>query len=186
MSPILGIYASQISGHLTPPPSFYNIATATGNGTATNITFSSIPQTYKSLQLRIIAQDIISGTVVPQVNIWVNGNSSGIYANHTLEGDGSSAFASGATGNPLILSQYVPYALNANIYGVGIFDFIDYASTSKNKTARGIQGYNKNGSGNIQLSSGLYPSTTAITSITIGYAASGFSTSSTFALYGIN
>jgi len=38
------------------PSSFESIATATGSG-QTSVTFSSIPSTYKHLQIRIIARD---------------------------------------------------------------------------------------------------------------------------------
>ena len=48
--PILGIMASQISGHLSNP-SYESIATYTvGAGGSSTMVFSSIPQTYKHLE----------------------------------------------------------------------------------------------------------------------------------------
>ena len=51
--PILGIIASSIQNAIANASSYESIASFTGNGTATNYTFTSIPSTYKSLQLRI-------------------------------------------------------------------------------------------------------------------------------------
>jgi hypothetical protein len=168
------------------PSSFYNIATVNGTGSAGNITFSSIPQTYKSLQLRVICADTSAGTVAGSVSIRVNGVSTSTYSLHEIEGDGSAVNVGGFATYPAINYMYSPYSGNTNIYAVGIFDFIDYASTTKNKTSRGFFGFDKNGAGGVKLQSGSYPSTTAITSLTLVYAASAFTTSSSFALYGIN
>ena len=59
--PILGVIASGISGHLTPPwpdNSYYQIGTTTvGAGGSSSITFSSIPATYTHLQIRGIASN---------------------------------------------------------------------------------------------------------------------------------
>ena len=53
--PILGVIASQITGHLSTN-SFESIQTVTvGSGGQSSISFSSIPSTYKHLQLRCFA-----------------------------------------------------------------------------------------------------------------------------------
>jgi hypothetical protein len=55
MTPILGILASGMSGNLwAPGKDFDSIATTTvGAGGASTITFSSIPSTYRHLQIRL-------------------------------------------------------------------------------------------------------------------------------------
>jgi hypothetical protein len=65
-----------------------------------------------------------------------------------------------------------------------ICDVLDYANTNKFKTLRSLTGNDRNGSGSIWLDSGLWRSTSAITSIkfTTGTA---FAQYSQFALYGI-
>ena len=53
MAPILGIYASQISGHLFAPSGAYDsIATVTPYTTTTTVEFNSRPSTYTHLQVR--------------------------------------------------------------------------------------------------------------------------------------
>ena len=67
--------------------------------------------------------------------------------------------------------------------GVLILDVHDYASTSKNKTIRSLNGNDQNGAGDIYLTSGLWLSTAAVTSLTLFTSANYLNT--TFSLYGI-
>jgi hypothetical protein len=78
----------------------------------------------------------------------------------------------------------------ANIMGVGIVDIQDYESTTKYKTTRTLNGTDINGtiagsSGFVFVSSGLWMSTAAISSITITPDGNNFNQYSSFALYGI-
>jgi len=52
---LIGSYVPAVSG------SFESIATSTPSGGTTSITFSSIPQTFKSLQVRSIVRDTSTG-----------------------------------------------------------------------------------------------------------------------------
>ena len=182
-----GILSSQISGHLySYSTDFYQIATATvtSGGTST-ITFSSIPSTYKHLQIRAFGQSGGSGGAVDPLSLQFNGSSaSGDYDTHSLSGNGSAASASSRTsygdGVGLI-------GRNGN-WGGCVIDILDYASTTKNKTVRALGGGDANGSGIVQLSSYLWhPSTiAAITSIAIDPNGNGFNQYSQIALYGAN
>ena len=67
--------------------------------------------------------------------------------------------------------------------GVSIIDIHDYASSTKNKVIRTVSGNDQNGAGNIYLTSGLWLSTAAVTSITLFTTANYLNT--TFALYGV-
>lgn len=171
---ILGIYASQISGHLVTN-SYESIATLNLGGT-TNGTFSSIPSTYKHLQIR--GRWGASGSALIQFN----GDTASNYGNHLLYGDGASAAASSETAVGYIRIGYQA----SDTYNVGgVIDILDYTSTNKNKTTRALSGWDNNGSGVIRLDSGLWFATpAAITSIKI-YNATNFAANSTFALYGI-
>lgn len=185
--------ASAASNSVTPasPSSFESIATATGTGSSGTITFSSIPSTYKSLQIRIIAKD--SNTTVLdhfEIGMRFNSDTGTNYAYHYLAGDGSSAFAGGfATQN----YYYIPVSLatshsgETNVIAATIIDIIDYASTSKYKTSKTISGVNWNAGSTaewIALSSGLWRSTSAINSITFK-ASNNFTTATQIALYGV-
>ena len=173
MSPILGIYASQISGHLFAPSGAYDsIATTTvGSGGTGTITFSSIPSTYTHLQLRVMA---VYSAANPFGTLRFNGDSGSVYWWHQLQGNGSAASA----------SAYA--SLGSSIPTVQVADILDYTSTSKNKTIRILEGYDANGSGTLRLASGLWSATpAAITSITISTSTGTFAEYSSFALYGI-
>ena len=187
MSPILGIYASQISGHLTPPSSFYSIATATGNNTSTTITFSSIPQTYKSLQIRMMGSAAYGSNGNTNIYCQFNSDSTAAnYRNHFFFGYGSNTpIASSVALSRLCNGPDTP--VTTSTFGVGVIDFIDYTSTTKNKTTRAFTGYDFNGDGigYVALSSQLWMNTSAITSISLVAGDANWSTGTTIALYGV-
>jgi len=180
--PILGITASSI---LKVTGSYESIATATGTGSSGTITFSSIPTTYTSLQIRCTSQ--LSSTSNYAILRPNNDSSTANYTFHSMYGDGSTVTADGyITGLSGALSVYgTDSGQNSDTTGVGIVDIIDYASTTKYKTFRSITGYDDNGSGLIFLISSLWKDTTAISSLTIVAQGGNFTTKTTFALYGI-
>jgi hypothetical protein len=161
------------------PSSYESIASLTGNGSATSLTFSSIPSTYTHLQIRAIGRDS-SGY------IRFNSDTGANYSRHQLRGNGAAASAAGAASqNEMFGFDFTETGNLADTYGVGIVDIHDYASTSKYKTIRSFTGKDLNGSGNVYLYSGLWMSTSAISSITIYSPSAAPTTASTFALYGI-
>lgn len=181
MSPIPGIVASQITGHLSTS-SFESIATVTINsGTQSSILFTSIPSGYKHLQVRILGLTTAS-LIQPQMRF--NGDSSATYTRHSLYGDGTVAAAYGAASVNQIVVGGLSVGMDATYPYVCVIDILDYASTSKNKTVRSLSGSDKNGSGEIGLHSGAWLSTSAVTSISI-ISAGTYNTYSNFALYGI-
>jgi hypothetical protein len=188
--PILGIMASQISGHLWAPDGAYDsLATVTvGSGGAASVTFAGIPSTYKHLQLRYMASSA-SGSANDQIILRFNSDSSSAnYTTHQLQGNGSAASAYGyGTGG--FAGAYLDKALNGtgtDIRGVGVVDLLDYANVSKYKTMRSLQGYDANGSGFITLQSALWLNTVAINSITaVLNSTSTFTQYSQFSLYGV-
>lgn len=188
MSPILGIYASQISGHLFGPTSAYeSIATITSSGSTNLIEFTSIPSTYTHLQVRIFSRSAVSAAE-DTVYIRLNSDSSSSYSWHRLRGNGSSASAGGYYPDGIMFAGATPGAsATSSIFGTSIVDILDYRNTSKNKTIRSLGGYDANGSGMIELYSGSWNSTTAVTGVTLANYTSGnnFASGSVFALYGI-
>jgi hypothetical protein len=190
MTPMLGIMASAISGNLTPTTGYVSIATTTLNSNQTTITFSSIPSTYKHLQLRILARTNRASNTQANCLIEINSDSgSNYYPYHSIDGDGASATASanGSTGTNINVNRLSGSTATANIYGAIIVDFLDYQNTNKYKTTRSIGGVDFNGSGAINFSSGLWMSTSAINrlDITTISGTADFIQYSSFALYGI-
>ena len=178
---------NNIAGLLAAVPSlnsYESIMSASGTGSSGTITFTSIPGTYKHLQVRFFA-DLDTADRVLRMRI--NGvSSTGTYAKHGVEGNGSTASAYGVDSTSATWLD-VGYVVSAGHNpAVAIIDILDYANTSKNKTTRTLAGNDQNGAGLVGLYSGLYMSTSAITSIEFTINGSGnFSTPSSFALYGI-
>jgi len=159
---------------------FESIATATPTS-GTSVTFSSIPSTYKSLQLRMLLKtDASVGAGRIQLNADSN---SANYAAHLLRGDGANVLASGAgTGSYNGVPYYNPQ--NNGDLSVLIVDIIDYASTTKNKTVKLINGRDNNGAGYMALWSGLWINTSAVSSLVIS-GGDNFQSGTSIALYGI-
>jgi hypothetical protein len=175
--PILGILASSRPA-FELVGSYDSLATVTSDGSTGIVTFAGIPSTYKHLQLRYIARSS-SGA---DGYITLNGSTSAS-RRHWVSGDGSAAGASSDA-----LGYVVPTAGSsdaANIMGVGVIDILDYANTNKNKVTRTLGGIDKNGSGYVILYSGLWITTSAISSFSITAASGNWTTATTFALYGI-
>jgi len=164
--------------------SYESIATVTvGSGGTQSITFSSIPATYKHLQLRT------SHATNNTTNIYfrINGSTTAAeYGYHYIVGTGSgSVFAASDVSHS---NTYGVFAYNSNPsnFTAGVTDFLDYTSTTKNKTVRQLAGQDNNGSGYIQLTSNLWINTAAITSLTILSTGGDYINQySSFALYGI-
>lgn len=161
---------------------------ATTNGSSGGATFTSIPQTYTHLQLRIITKS--QGAATDFYNWRLNGNAtSGNYRTHTLLGTGASVSSyTNTTGNT---SAFIPTenpGTNAtNVFATIIIDILDYANTNKYTTMRTLAGWDANGTGQVSLSSGVWLNTSAITSIAIGgYNTDlSYSGNASYALYGI-
>lgn len=172
------------------PPSFESIATATGTGSSNTITFSSIPSTYKHLQIRGFYRDTYTGLDTSfALFVHFNGDTSDLYNAHRLQGDGSSVSAVNDSRSGKFPIWYAGYSTQTytQVGGVMIMDIHDYASTTKNKTVRTLSGVNDNGLGSngVALQSALYRSTNAINSITLTADGTAFATNTVYSLYGI-
>jgi hypothetical protein len=161
------------------PSSYESIATiTTGTG---NFSFTSIPSTYKHLQLRI---NFLTTNVGSPLGIRFNNDTSSIYAYHRLTGDGSSAGAGGQASDSYI-GLFYDKGFVGTYPNVAIIDIIDYASTTKNKTLRSFAGNDNNSTGGeVYLESGLWASTAAINRIDSVFMSGNSSV--TYSLYGIN
>ena len=180
MAIIPGIYASQISGHLQTG-NFFLIQQLSPSAVST-ISFNSIPSTYKSLQVRFN----LIGTSNVEFDIQFNGDASASnYAYHYLTARGSSVTAGGrASGTQGSISILHTGAVTT-YPTVAIIDVVDYANTSKNKTSKVFAGSNDNLTTDpvVELVSGLWLSTAAVTSLTIS---SPSTFTGTISLYGVS
>lgn len=167
------------------------IAGQTLSSSASNITFSSIPQTFTHLQVRCFAKSSRSDILVAAnlINVQFNDDTAANYVVHRLRGSGSSAESSASTSNAYVEFGNIPgsFSSETNMFGSSVTDILDYTNTNKNKVTRTIGGFDRNGDGYVGLLSGLWLSTAAINKIVIRFDAYGnpLAAGSRFDLYGI-
>jgi len=167
------------------PGAMIPIATTTvGSTSVTNIEFTSIPNVYEHLQLRVFLFGV-NATATGSINVQFNSDTGSNYAFHLLQGYGAGVDAYGAASSSN--GRFFGYrgGIRTTYATAGVVDILDYSNTNKYKTMRGLVGNDFNGSGEIQLSSSLWQNTNAITSIKIYGSDQNFGQHSTIALYGI-
>lgn len=167
------------------------ISTVTGTTSTTTFDVSSLGSTYKHLQIR---GTLRTGTT--NVNVDYTGGSGYIILNngaavttssHRLLANGTTVSSAATTsGTNSTIANSLVYAgggTEAGNHSAVIIDFLDFASSSKNKTIRSFSGgITSSGTDYLLLSSGLFASTSPITAIRIG---GGYTTTSRLSLYGI-
>lgn len=166
------------------PGSMFQIGAVTLTSGASSVTFSSIPQTYTHLQLRAIGR---ATEVAPDSvgYLQFNGDTSSNYAVHTIRGNGTNVVASGELRSNIVPFRISGGSSSANIFGGAIIDILDYTNTNKFKTTRALSGHDENSTnGVIVITSGLWRSTSSVSSITLTTDPT-WATYSSFALYGI-
>lgn len=170
---------------MTPPvfSSYESIATGYGTGSSGTVSFTSIPSTYKHLQIRV-AMLTTTGGGSPAIRF--NSDTGSNYFNHFLYGTGTTAVA-GA--NPSTANLYYGGANNGTTTTspyVAVIDILDYQNTNKYKTVRVLSGFDSNAAAGqeVGLYSGAWANTAAISSIDL-YINKNYTTDTVFALYGI-
>lgn len=176
--PILGTIASSIAKATN---SFESIATISGTGSSNTVTFSSIPSTYSFLQIRC---NWVS-TAINNPIMRFNSDTGANYGWTHLYGDGKGGNAdnNNSTGATFI---YWGYSNNNSNPNSAIIDINNYASTSKTKVAKIFSGQDNTSDGEVAHWTGIWNnSSTAVNSISLISAAGNFTSTSTFALFGI-
>lgn len=186
----IGIYASQISGHLWAPNGAYDaLATVTvPSGGVYSLTFAGIPQGYKHLQIRATCKSNVSGNGDSFHQVQFNGDTAANYSNHFLYGTGGGSYSTGATSASYMQIYNLVFSGSNGAWASTIIDIPDYTSTTKAKTLKYFSGWDGNGSGDIQVGSGLWFKTPeAINSITFNAISPGnlYAQNTQFSLYGV-
>jgi hypothetical protein len=189
--PILGVIASSTrQGQATDTGAMFALGSIiVPSGGTSLITFSSIPATYKHLQIRIMSRDARSATL-NNLQMQINGTTgTPTYTYHSIiaNAGAASVTADGGAGGGATDYIYEPSAsASANVFGTSVFDILDYTSTVKNKTIRMIGGYDDNSIGRVNFTSSLWVSTDAVTSLYFRNSSNtNFVQYSSFSLYGI-
>lgn len=160
-----------------PTPTYDLIEEQVLSSAQASVTFSSIPGTYKDLVLEIVGTN--SGST-DDIQLRFNSDTGSNYSRTFLEGTGSAANSnrnSNVTG--AFLGGYVTGSANFCSY----IQFMSYANTNVNKTqiARG-----NIPSAYVYATVGLWRNTAAITTVLVGWQASGqYGSGTTFRLWGV-
>lgn len=160
-----------------PTPTYTPLANLTLSSTASSVTFSSISQAYRDLVLVVTGKRNSSGSGPASLVITVNGDTGSNYANVLIyESPGSVAASSQSSLNYM-------GGVAEDDFGLNVIHFLDYSVTNKDKNVLGRWGsYGSNSQ--TRAAAGRWANTAAITSITMT-PSMGFTSASTFALYGI-
>jgi hypothetical protein len=155
-----------------PTSTYTPLATVTLGSSASSVTFSSIPATYRDLIL------VFSGVGASGFDIrWRANGDTG--SNYSLIQAGAGATTGGSFSNSLTGSGGAA-GVAGTTASTTITQFIDYSATDKHKTS---VGRGKIGSDFLHMTASRYASTLAITSLTL--FGGTFNTGSTFNLYGV-
>jgi len=155
-----------------PTSTYTPLATLTLASSASSVTFSNIPGTYRDLVF------VFNGTVPSGYffRAQFNGDTGNNYSNMQMYGDGSSPGSGTINGDNINLGQLQP------THNMAIANIMDYSATDRHKTVlnRG------DAISTITIANvGRWANTAAITSIRLFPSSGSFTTGSTFNLYGI-
>lgn len=141
---------------------------------------------YRHLQLRMVTRSN-RAAVLGYGRIRFNGDSAANYAQHNLYGNGTSVASDSATALAQTFAGLtVGATATSSVYSPIIVDILDAFSTTKNKVTRSLSGTPEApANAQLRLVSGLWLSTTAITSISLFDDANTWVAGSRFSLYGV-
>lgn len=154
-----------------------------GNAT---ISFSSIPSSYKHLQIRCLYRSTNNNSNdLGGLQLRYNGDTTGTnYGYHFVYSNGSAWVSSGSQDSHVAgFINSSNYA--ATVYAANIIDIYDYSDTNKYKSLKSFMGFDGNGAGYINYSSGHWRNNNAISSLTLTPWNGNFAQYSRVDLYGI-
>jgi hypothetical protein len=155
-----------------------------GAAGASSVTFNSIPQTgYTDLVIKASAR---STTTEDTFGIRFNSDSGSNYPYRGLRGNGSTASSFSGTNTLVALGGMSQSNYTASTFGNSEFYIPNY--TASNYKSVSVDAVNENNAttATAQLSTGLWNSTAAITTIQVIPSSGSFAQYSTFSLYGVS
>jgi hypothetical protein len=157
-----------------PTPTYTPLATVTLGSSASSVTFSNIPATYRDLIL--VPRWIGTGGVALRIR---PNSDSGNATSVNMRGNGST------TGSGTGTTIEFAYADGGGDY-VGTVQFMDYSATDKHKTVltRSSNG-DLSGTNYVWAFAARWASTSAMTSLVLIQSSGNIAAGSTFNLYGV-
>jgi hypothetical protein len=155
-----------------PTPTYTPLATVTLGASASSVTFSSIPATYRDLIF------IVDGTATANsvLTIRYNGDSGSNYGRVLMLGNGSTTLAAADTQTSNRVGAFRTDRSNF------IHQIMDYSATDKHKTSLTRQSA---ASFEVAAFAGRWANTAAVTSIVAAFDSNQFAAGCTFSLYGV-
>jgi hypothetical protein len=184
--PILGTIASSTQQGLSTT-SFQSIETKTISGSsAASVEFTSVPSTYKNLQIRFMAKTVNGGVSSSAVRIEYNSDTTtaNYYSGYWLSN--GITFNTAQTAGPNY-GFWIPNsgAVASSGFGYGVIDIFDYTNTNKFTQSMSNSGYADSNYTQVHQSSQAWRNTTTPTTIRLTPYDGNIAVGSYFALYGI-
>jgi len=156
-----------------------------GSGGAASMAFSSIPNTFTDLLLKVSARQNFAA-VATTLYMSINGDTGANYSRRRLVGNGSSAASYNATGETYVYANASATGTTAtsNTFGNAEFYIPNYLSAINKSISIDTVTENNATEAYTLLQASLYSDTTAITSLTV-VGDANFLQYSTATLYGI-
>jgi hypothetical protein len=161
-----------------PTPTYDLIASTTLAASASEVIFSSLPQTYRDLIL--VHSGTSTNTSINSLQVRLNGDSGSNYPQITMSGESNNTTSSiFFTDTGLICG----YAISTGVV-VNIAQIMDYSATDKHKTA--LSRHNSLPESRVRAIAGRWANTAAITSLLCRVdSGASFNAGTTFNLYGV-
>jgi hypothetical protein len=160
-----------------PQPTYTALATVTLGASASSVTFSSIPATYRDLIL--VHNGTSSNASVNTVLARLNADTGSNFFQVAMNGDGSSTSSFTFTGTGVSAGFTRSTELSVNITQI-----MDYSATDKHKTA--LSRHNNSAVGAVRAAATRWANTAAVSSIVLVIdTGATFSSGTTFSLYGV-
>ncbi len=156
-----------------PTQTYQPLATVTLGSSASSVTFSNIPATYRDLILVVqTTMNFAAG-----VGVRFNGDTGNNYSSVTMQGNGS------------VTNSYSWTSQNNGFYGVlydslnnAVIQVMDYSATDKHKT---FLARSNNSANLVRAHATRWANTAAITSMTLMADGASYASGSTFNLFGV-
>jgi len=181
-------YTSMLAGNsvFVPFTGYESIATVSyPSGTGSDVVFSNIPSTFRTLQLRMFTRDTRVDTSSTYF-ITFNEDTTSSYSYQGSESAGSSIGGVNEINQPRLQGSTSAASVGASRFGAAVINIFDVNQTNKYKTLSYQTGFtnNNNGGARLQTLAGTWRNTAAISTIRIA-PNTGFAQYSHIALYGI-
>jgi hypothetical protein len=158
-----------------------------GSGGAANITFSSIPNTYTDLLIKVSSRSAVAGAL-GYINVRFNSDTGNNYSYKAVGGTGSITFNNNGSGVSSIFTVTDSGLYTSNTFGNAEIYIPNYASANYKSVSIDAVIENNGTDSYTHLVAGLWSSTSAITSIQLAdlLNAANLVQYSTAYLYGIS